>query len=121
MLNAIWDKVIVVNPRLKFIITKKTSKDIPITTSGMTIGIYITVSEALYKGNLYRYIAKAAIVPITVATNVEIIAMSSVFLVAKRIWASLNNTLYQFRVKPSQWIFSFWLLNENIININMGA
>jgi hypothetical protein len=47
MLNAICEKMIVVIPNEKLINAKKTSKEIPITTSGITMGIYINVSDAL--------------------------------------------------------------------------
>ena len=85
ILNVIWASSIVLKPNLKPKLINKSMRDIPVTISAFSIGIFVIPSKTAFVLLCIRLRAMQVMVPIIVAANADISAINSVLYKASII------------------------------------
>jgi hypothetical protein len=111
----------VVKPNVILRLKKSSISDMPVTISALSMGILdIPMRRARFLFFI-PCIAIHAIVPITVATNADMKAISNVFKSACIITLSEKRLEYHFNVKPPHFALVLLALNDRTIRVTIGA
>jgi len=108
------------NPSGKANETKSNISEIPVTISGLTIGIFITFNDKLLLKFLILLIVSAAKVPMIVAKIDAIVATSKVFNKDTSKMSCSNSDEYHLNEKPVNLARVFPSLKENKIITKIG-
>ena len=121
ILNVIWANKIVEKPREKRNAMNRSIREIPVTISAFSIGMFVTPIINVRNLLLSACIPIAAAVPITVAIRAESRAMMSVVYKAFMICSLRNSSTYHFVVNPPHFERDLDALKESIIKVTIGA
>lgn len=115
--NAEWAKIIDDKPNVKLINIKNSNNDTPTNNSGAATG---TIIKEESTGTLCLCSDTPANVPNTTEIRLDKNAINNELIAAWINSLSANNTLYHFKVKPTQLTFTRESLNENSITTIKG-
>ena len=122
-----WESRTVVNPNSKFIRStvlipmNNNIKEIPVTISAFSIGIFVTAVNIILGVFFIAFMAMDAMVPIITAMKADKNAIINVVYNALRISSFWNNSLYQSKVKPPHFALDLEELKDNTTKVKIGA
>ena len=111
----------VLNPREMPKAIKASIREIPVTISALSMGIFVIPITIVRLTGFMLLMAMAAAVPIMQAARAEIRAIINVLYNAEIMLASENICRYQAVVKPPHWVLDFEVLKDRIIMVTIGT
>lgn len=108
------------NPRENLNAINRSIRDMPVTMSAFSIGIFVTPMKRVRNLGFIAWMPMDAAVPMTVAARAETRAMIRVVYRAFIISWFWNRETYHFPVKPPHFARVLALLKDRTIKVTMG-
>ena len=113
---------LVLRPKRRPTKTNMSIREMPVMISGFIIGMFVTVSKAVFRYlRRSRWMPTAAAVPMAVEMIEAVTASTSVFCSARSVSSSLNSSRYHLTEKSENTLRLFVALKLNTSRIAIGA